>query len=64
MTLTCAPDARLLVRFLTASMIRVTLERPDSEEPLLELPIARTERPAVTLQVEESQDRLTLRSVS
>jgi alpha-glucosidase len=60
----CAPDARLQIRFLTPSILRVTLVRPDADAVLLELPIVRAEWLPVAVRVEEGADRLTIRSDS
>lgn len=59
---TCAPGAALRIGFLTPAMVRVTLDRPDRDEDLLEGPIARTEWPEAETRFEETADRLTLRS--
>ncbi|MBA3316581.1 MAG: DUF4968 domain-containing protein [Gemmatimonadales bacterium] len=63
-TLHCAPEARLALRFLTPTMIRVTLARPGAPEPLLEHAIARTRWEPVAVRVTEDARRLTLRSDS
>ncbi|MGH7545236.1 MAG: alpha-glucosidase, partial [Gemmatimonadota bacterium] len=59
---TCDPGTSLIVRFLTPVMVRVTLDRPDRDEALLEGPIARTEWPGAEVRFEETADRLALRS--
>ncbi len=63
-TLRCAPEARLDLRFLTATMVRVTLTRPGRDEPLLEHAIARTSWAPVAVRLTEDARRLTLRSDS
>ncbi len=63
-TLLCAPDARLALRFLTPTMVRVTLARPGQDEPPLEHAIARTKWEPVAVRVTEDPRRLTLGSDS
>lgn len=62
LVLTCAPGAQLAVRFVTASVLRVTLTREGVDEvPLAEV-LARTEWPGAPVRFEETADALTLRS--
>jgi alpha-glucosidase len=63
-TLRCAPDARLALRFLSPTMVRVTLARPGRDEPPLEHVIARTTWEPVAVRVTEDARSLTLHSDS
>jgi alpha-glucosidase len=63
-TLGCAPEARLALRFLTPTMVRVTLTRHGREEPPLEHAIVKTRWAPVAVRVTEDARRLTLRSDS
>ncbi len=63
-TLRCAPDARLRLRFLTPTMVRVTLVRPGPDEPLLDHAIVRTDWDPVAVQISEDRRTVTLKSDS
>lgn len=62
LTLTCAPDVQLQIRFLTPRSYRVTLVRPGYEEPLLDYPLVRTVWEDVALQVHEDATQVRVRS--
>lgn len=63
-TLRCAPAMELELRFLTPTMIRVTLRRPGYNEPLLDHAIAKTSWSPVAVRVTEDRHQLTLHSDS
>lgn len=54
----------LQLRFLTPTMVRVTLRRPGHDEPLLDHAFAKTSWPPVAVRVTEERHQLTLRSDS
>ncbi|MGH7718239.1 MAG: TIM-barrel domain-containing protein [Gemmatimonadaceae bacterium] len=63
-TLRCTPGMELRLRFLTTTMVRVTLQRPGHDEPLLEHAIAKTNWAPVAVRVTENAHRLEIRSDS
>lgn len=62
MTLRCEPGAELAIRFLAPGVFRVTLDRPDVDEDLLEWPVDLDPVEAIELEVVEEEERLLLRS--
>ncbi len=58
--LKCENDVRLEIQFLKPEMFRVTLVRPNYPNELLAYPLARSEWPPVSLQLEEKDTYLRL----
>lgn len=58
----CADNYRLQIDFLKSNMFRVTLIRPDFNEPLLDYPLAKTEWGTVKIEFEETDQQLILKT--
>ena len=58
----CDPGVRLEITFLDPGTVRVTLDRPDREETLLEAPLVRFPVQETDLEIVEETDRIVLRS--
>jgi alpha-glucosidase len=59
---TCGPGATLEIRFIGATGVRVTLDRPDRAEALLDYPITRHDWPPASFTLADEGHRLVLRS--
>lgn len=60
----CAPGATLHLRFLAPDLLRVTLQRPEQREPLLDWPIVKSAWGPVTVRITEDAEQLVLRTDS
>lgn len=58
----CDPGVTLRLQFLAPDLVRVTLERPDIREPLLDYPIVDQDWPDVDVQVQQTGDVIRLAS--
>jgi len=58
----CDPGATLEVRFIDAGVVRVTLDRPNETEDLLDYPVAPRDWPGASLTFVDETQRLVLRS--
>ncbi|MGH7571110.1 MAG: TIM-barrel domain-containing protein [Gemmatimonadota bacterium] len=60
--LRCEPEARLEISFLDLGTVRVTLDRPDRDEILLEVPLVDLDLEPIEVEILEEPERVLLRS--